>query len=480
MRISRMGLLGVVWLAGVLGGPGAVTAQPVLSDLAVTRPSVGLTAMLPEGATRSSFQMAGRGVDRVTLPGMAAIVNVTDVTLSEAKALPEVADAIIRERLASVSALDVNPDRPLENKPGLGSARGRLLSREVREINGWPAEVFYLQLASVGGEDAAYGYAVFMPTGNTVARFELQTTAADLARAKPYFEAMVNSTRIEDPDVAAAERAVGVEAGIAFFQSLTPDDVETVIKKLGSDWRAERFYQPSPSGSDRDAVELGYRLTKFAVGKREDLKDPSERRGSSPEDRQKGYLVFQKARILNGDQMYDVDAGYFVTPDRSQEMWTIRQAVRSVSKPTAPAAGLVVETGVRNRSDLTISRTAGGGPVQTIHPAIEGTGYISRAEVMLLPRLLMAKDAPGDYRFYAFNQSADRVTLREDRLEAPGEGETLWRYTSRPSESAQARVTTYDSKMQLVRAEGADEQVWEPMSVRNLFDLWKQKGLPVN
>jgi hypothetical protein len=487
MRRLRTGVLVLGWHPVVLAAvalasvvAAGASAQPVLSDVAVARPSVGLTAMLPEGATRSSFQMAGRGVDKITFPDMAAIVNLTDVSLTEAKTLSEVADSIVRELLSSVSALDVDPNKPLENTPGIGNAKGRLLSREMREINGWPAEVFYLQIASVGGEDAAYGYAVFMPTGNTVARFELQTTASDLVRAKPYFEAMVNSTRIEDPDLAAAQRAVGVESGIAFFRSLTPEDVESVIKRLGDDWHAERFYQPSATGSDRDAVELGYRLTKYAVGKLEDLKDPSERRGSSPEDRQKGYLVFQKARILNGDQMIDVDAGYFVTPDRSQESWTIRQAVRSVKVPKAPATGAVVETGVRNRSDLTISRVAGGGPVQTIRPAIEGSGYISRAEVLLLPYLLMHKDAPGEYRFYAFNQSFDRVAMREDAVEAPTAERNNWRYTSRASDSSPAQVATFDSRMALVRAERADEQVWEPMSLRTLLDLWKQKGLPVN
>lgn len=480
MHGLRSGVLVLGWLGLVLALGAEASAQPALSDVTVTRASVGLTATLPEGATRTTVQIAGREADSITLPGMAAIVNLSDVSLTQAKTLDEVCDSIIRERLESVSALDVDPNAPLDLKPGTGNARGRLLSRESREINGWASQVFYLQLASVGGDDTVYGYAVFMPTGNSVARFELQTTSGDLGRAKPYFEALVNSTRIEDPAVASAKRAEGVEAGVTFFQSLTPADVRATIKALGDDWQAERYYQPAASGSDRDAVELGYRLTRFAYGRRGDLKTPSERGSVSPEDRQEGYLVFQKARILSGEQMIDLDAGFFVTPDRSQEMWTIRQAVRSVKQPEAAATGVVVETGMRNRSDLTISRTSGGGPVQTIHPAIEGAGYISRAEVFLLPYLLMHEHAPGDYRFYAFNQMADRVTLRVDTLEAPTKERGTWLYTSRASESGQSQTATYDGGMSLLRAERADAQVWEPMSVRKLFDLWKQKGLPVN
>ena len=485
MNSDRAGF-GCRWMAwtaaavlGLLAGPGL--AQPVqLSDEVVSRPGLGLTTTLPVGASRSSYQIAGRGADKVTFPGMAAIVNLTEVSLTEAKALPEVAQAIINEHLASVSSLDVKADKPTDSQPGLRTARGQLLARDSREINGWPAEILYVQVASVGGEDAVYGYGLFMPTGNTLARFELQTTESDWARARPYFEAMLNSTRIVDPELAAAKRATGVEAGTAFFQSLTPDDIREVIGRLGDDWHADRFYQPAPSGSDEDAVELGYRLTRFAVGKRADLKRDDQRGSSTPEDRQQGFLVFQKARILSGEQMIDVEYGFFVTPDRSQEMWTIRQAVKSVKLPDAPPTVVVTETGVRDRADLTISRVTKGGPVQTIYPAIEGAGYVSRVEVLLMPYLLMHKDAPGDYRFYAFNQQNDRVTLREDKLEAPTAQRGTWLYTSRPSETASGQKATFDSRMQLVRAEGAGGEVWEPMSVRELAELWKRKGLPIN
>jgi len=479
-RVGSVMTWALVPVLGVLmARPSA--AQPVqLSDAVVSRPAIGLTTTLPMGATRSSYQIAGRGADRVTFPGMAAFVNITEVYLTQAKALPEVADAIVNEHLASVSSLDVKANKPINSEPGLRTAKGRLVSREHREINGWPAEVFYVQLATLGGEDSVYGYALFMPTGNTIAKFELQTTEGDLPRARPYFEAMVNSTVIVDPDVASARRAEGVEAGNSFFQSLTPKDVEGVIRWLGDDWHAERFYQPAENGSDRDATELGYRLTRYAIGKRGDLKSDADRGNIRPEDRQRGYLVFQKARILSGDQMIDLEAGFFVSTDRSQEMWTIKQAVRSLRAPTAPATGLVTETGVRERSSLSISRVAKDGPVQTINPAIEGSGYVSWAEVLLLPYLLMQKDAPGDYRFYAYNQMANRVTLREDTLEPPNADRATWRYTSRPSEASQPLVATFDSRMDLVRAERADNQVWEPITVRRLADLWKQKKLPID
>lgn len=456
----------------------AQPATPEPSDQVVSRPSIGLTATLPVGATRSSYEIAGRETDGITLPGMAAIINISDRQLSKAQTLRGVADSIIRDQLASVSAIDVDPSTPTGNAPGLTTAKGRLLSREVREINGWSAEIFYLQLARVGGDDAAVGYAVFMPTGNTVALFELQTTEGELAAAKPYFELMVNSTRIVDPAVASAQRATGVEAGISFFQSLTPADYENVIKRLGEDWRYERFYEPAPSGSDQDATELGYRRTRYALGRRADLKTESERGNSRPEDRQRGFLIFQEVRILHGDQVVDLAAGFFMTPDRQQEAWSIRQTVKPLSPTPGRPTTNVVESGVRDRGDLMIARSQGGKPVESINPAIEGTGYISRVEVLLLPYLLMHKDAPGSYRCYAFNQLADRITLREDTLERGPDGE--WTHTSAPSETSPAQTAIYDAKGDLVRAERADSQVWEPISLRRLYELWSGKKLPMN
>jgi len=471
-------LVGLMRLGG--SALGAQPAGPELSDQVVSRPGAGLTTTLPVGAIRRGVSGPTGSADSVILPGMAAIVNITDRPLTKAQSLGEVCDSIIRDHLASVSAISVDPVAPEENRPSLQTARGKLLSRVTREIHGSQAQVFYLQVANLGGEDTAYGYAVFMPTPNAVAMFELQTTAGELPRATPYFELMVNSTTIEDPTLASDRRALGVEAGTSFLQTLTPADFESVIKQLGDEWRYDRFSQPASSGSDHDAVELGYRRTRYAIGTRADLKSAAERGSSTPEDRQRGYIVSQEARILQGDQIYDVTAAYFLTPDRAQEMWTIRQASKSLKHPELPASSVVVETGMRDRADLTISRVSNNGPSQTIRPAIEGTGYISRAEVFLMPYLLMRAEAPGDYRFYAFNQTSERVTLRVDTLEAPNAGRKTWLHTSQPSETSPAQVAAFDSKMELLRAErDGGKELWEPISLRRLYDLWKEKGLPL-
>lgn len=465
-------------LAAVALPASAQPAAPRLSDQTLERPSVGLTTSLPMDVSVTTYQMSGAGVSRITIPGIAALINVSDRRLTEAKTPRQIADSIISDNLAAVSPLNIDTAAPADGSRRIETAKGTVLSHETRDVSGWPAEVFYLQLASLTGEDSARGYAVFMPTPTSVAIYELQTSAKDLAAAKPYFEMLVDATRIVDPAVIDAQRGVGVEAGLAFMQSLTPESYEQVIRNLGDEWRFERFYKPAENGADRDAQELGYRMTKYSIGTRGDLKDDAERGSSSPADRQKGYLVHQRARLLLDDRLVDIDAAFFMTPDRASESWSIRQTVRPLAGNSKVVIANLVETAVRDRSDLFISRTEGSKPPASIRPAIEGTGYISRVETYLMPYLLIHENATGSRRFYAFNQSVDRVTLREDIL-TPREGGGF-KYVSRPSEGHPGQTVLFDAKARPVRADLPGNQVWEPITGERLLKIWKEKNLPVS
>ncbi|MDQ7012501.1 MAG: hypothetical protein Q9O74_01235 [Planctomycetota bacterium] len=466
-------------LLSALAAPAAAqTATPRLSDQVLERPAIGLTTSLPMDVSVTTYQISGTGISRITLPNIAALINISDRRLTEPKTPREIADSIINDNLASVSSLSIDTAAPNDSSRRLETAKGRVLSHETRDVGGWPAEVFYLQLAGITGEDAARGYAVFMPTPTSAAIYELQTSAHDLAAAKPYFEMLVDSTRIVDPAAIDAQRGVGVEAGLTFMQSLEPADYEKTIRDLGDQWRFERFYKPAESGADRDAEELGYRMTKYSIGTRGDLKSETKRTGSSPADRQKGYLVHQRARLLLDDRLVDIDAAFFMTPDRTSESWTIRQTVRPLVGTSKVIITNLVETAVRDRSDLFISRTEGSNPPSSIRPAIEGAGYISRLETYLMPYLLMHQNATGSHRFYAFNQRVDRVTLREDIL-TPRK-DSGFKYVSRPSEGHPGQTVLFDAKGQPVRADLPGNQVWEPITGERLLKIWKDKNLPVN
>lgn len=478
-RTLRSALPAAILLLATLGVAPALgqTAGPQLSDQQLKRPSIGLTTTLPLGARMSSYQISGAGVSSVELPGMAAIVNVSDRRLAEPKTPREIMDAIVRDNLAAVSAIKANPNTPEENQQLLDTAKGKLLSRETRQIGGWPVEVAHLRLAGLSGDDMARSYAIFMPTSTSVAIYEMQTTMRELEAAKPYFNLLIESTTIADPVAAEAERALGVEAGLAFIRSLEPRDYEAVINDLGKEWRYERFYRPAKSGADSDASELGYRRTRYSTGTRGDLRSKDERTGSSPEDRQKGYLVQQEIRLLLDDRIVDVSAGFFMTPDRTNEAWTIRQTIRPMVGGSRAAATHLVESAVRDRASMVITRSQGGKPLASVQPRIEGNGYVSRVEVYLMPYLMMHKDTVDALRFYAFNQNADTITLRSDELRPRPSGG--FEYVSRPGEDAPGQTVLFDRSGDPVRADLPGEQVWEPVTLRRLYDLWRDKGLPL-
>lgn len=458
----------------------STTIQPVASDQTITRPAVGLSATLPVGASASTTEFANKKTTRIILPDETGLVNVSDITLTKPQTLAAIADSIINQRLDSVSQKHVNPNIPGASTPSRTTTNGSLLARTTITINNQPAERFYLRIRNLSGEDTVFGYCLFLPAGNTLAMFELQSPASAFPDARAYFEFITDSVHIADLSLTDAQRALGIEAGIAFFDSLTRRDYQEVIKKQGSDWHYERYYKPAPTGSDSDATELGYRRTRFALGTRGDIKSPGNKRGrADPSDRQKGYLVFQEARILDADYIIDISASFFMTPDRTQEAWSIHQSVRPRLSKAKAAATDTTETGIRDHNTMTVVQAVDGNTVETINPLIEGKGYISRAEVYLLPWLLLHKKATGTYRCYAYNQSAKRITLRQDSLEQPNDTPGLWTYTSKPDEESLGQTAYFNAKAQPMRAELPDGKQWEPITLKRLFSLWKAKNLPL-
>lgn len=467
--------------ACVLVSPSPLAAQPeaAASDQLIRRPAIGLTARLPVGASETTMEIAGRRTTSIVLPGNIGIVNVSDRTLARAQKLPDIADSIIRQHLDSVSESQIDAGQPTDNRPRRETARGRVLDRQTRTINGAQAEVFSIETAAVGGENTVFSYALFMPTPKTLGIIEMQTSASMLARTRPFFELIVGTVAIADPSLTDAQRELGVEASIAFFQSLSPSDYEAVIGALGDEWHFERFYRPAATGSDTDATERGYRRTRYALGTRTELKGPGARATTST-DRQQGFLVFQEARILHPDYIVDIAASFFMTPDRRQEGWSIKQAVKPRKLGARAASTNTVETGIRDGNSVTVVQSVDGKPVETINPLISGKGYISRAEVYLLPHLLLHKEAAGHYRAYAYNQLARKITLREDILVRPEGSPGMWKYISRPDEENPGQTAYFDARHDPVRAELPNDELWEPISLKRLFELWKDKNLPLD
>ena len=179
-------------------------------------------------------------------------------------------------------------------------------------------------------------------------------------------------------------------------------------------------------------------------------------------------------------RVIDSASAFFMTPDRLQEAWLIRNAIRD-GKTTSQ----ITEIGSRNNTDMVVSVTANG-QTQQVRPIIQGelssSGYLSQAESRLLPQILLLNKVSTEYGFYVWNSTSQTIKLRRDILDEPTPG--VWKLTSRATEDSKPEISTFNEKGDFIRTEllndSGDTMYWEPTDLQRLLDLWKQKGLPVD
>ncbi|HYE99696.1 MAG TPA: hypothetical protein VEJ18_12340, partial [Planctomycetota bacterium] len=127
-------------------------------------------------------------------------------------------------------------------------------------------------------------------------------------------------------------------------------------------------------------------------------------------------------------------------------------------------------------SDMTVMVKEPGRPARTIRPLLPSEGYLCQVETYLLPQLLIRAGAPADYGFYSYRTDTEKVSFRRDTLDHAGGG---WTIRTRYRDDLEPQTAIYTENAELVRIDRGEESVWKPIEVRELFDLWHRKKLPV-
>ena len=110
-----------------------------------------------------------------------------------------------------------------------------------------------------------------------------------------------------------------------------------------------------------------------------------------------------------------------------------------------------------------------------------GEGYLSRAELYLLPLLVAQKSADGrpvifDFGFYHYDSARNAVVYRRDSFQrAAGEGEIV--HSSVRFPAAPPTVAELDAGGELMRREMRDGQVAEPIEPDDLRLIYESKGI---
>lgn len=457
---------------GQATGAGGTGRSPTAGGVVTFSPdqyrveSIGLAMMLPEGATTQLSRDAGKTTARILAPDQSWIINIESrETTNQTMSLSEVATAIQDQILASVG---------VQNADGkLVSTRGKVLSRSPGlQLKGGMAERVYVSTPTVGAPSTVRGYTIFNPSAGRFVTFELLTPEQGYSAAAPVYEAIVATVEFEDPSVINAVRQQAIAAGQSLFSQLTTEDYRAVIGQKGVQ-RWQRLYEASSTGTDD--TEIGYRRIESWLGHRGEMDPTRERARWSRADHESGYMLRMEARILDGKAIYDTVSLFFLSEDRSDEAWLVRGSRKDDS-----GTQTWTETGARSGKSMTVRIDSPGSPSRTLKPLIEGEGYLSRLESLLLPDFLMRKRITTEYGFYVYQSDAETIRMRRDVL---GESEAragLFTITTKLSEEAPAQTSYFNERGEMIRIELPGSRVWEPIELNRLVQTWRRKNLPMD
>lgn len=458
-----------------LAGPKAVVP---LAEAPFMLESAGLIMYLPADAQVQSTTAGSRASVQVIPKEGTWLMNIQTARANnpDTQASDLVDEVMLGHMRAAGEIFLQEPDgsQKLGTRGDGVGVKGRILvERGPIIINSREASRAYFLIASESNKPATVrGLTVFKSAANEFITFELITTEPQWQKVRPTYETVVATVSITDPAMLNASRGAAVQAGLKIFEKLTPADYEAVLTTQPERW--ERWYRPAPTNADSDATELGYRRIRTSIGTRADL-TPNAKAGSVA-DRQPGYIFRMDARVLLKERAIDNSSIFFVSPDREEEAWNVRTAIRDAQRKVTAQSS---EVGARSNKSMSVQIDMSGSPSKVVKPVLQGEGYISRVESYLMPQLLIRSGIATEYGFYAYQSADEKIMLRRDIVEQPSDRPGMWRVTTRLSEDKPPQVSIFNERGVHIRTELADGTVWEPISLQKLGELWRSKGLPM-
>jgi len=451
-------------------------AQPLGVEFAeqpLTLDSIGLTLPVPKGS-RAQAATPGSPVAARIVPENAdwsISIQLTEAQTPSVRTA-DFTDGIIRRVREAYGVVRSGPN--METKR-ITNSRAEVLdrSRDLR-VAGLEADRVYLRVPDDTAEERAIaGYTVVRLSPRRFVVFQLSAPASEFESARALFQTTIAAADFDRSRQDEVKRGASVLRGRDLLLSISTDEFDRLVQSFEGRW--ERLYRPAPPGADAEPRELGYRRVRAWKGMRGEIQIGADPENFDTVESQRGYLVAIDARLLDADgQTTDVASRYFLTPDASEEAWSIRMTLRRDERIVSN----YVENGVRVDSTLKVSLTASGQPAETVRPLIQGLGYISQVQTYLLPELLIETGAPGEYGFYAYETSKQTIAYRAthaSRDERTGQ----WTIETTIAGADEPRVSTYNAQSRFQRTRLPDGRVWERTTLEDLLELWRRNGLPV-
>lgn len=450
------------------GSVGAV----MLADEPLRLESVGLTVHIPEGTRVESSRSNGRQITQLIEQNGLWIMNIqTPLTSNEAATIQQATDQTLSLLQGSVGVVDPNQET-------VQSTEAKVLQRDDNvQLPGGSAARLYVSLPEMDHKSRVVkGYTIFKPGPKQFVVFELLCGEVNFGAARVAYEASVATAQFVNSDELAMARMTSVKAGTALLLQLSEQDWLNAMEPEGKEqWY--RMYRPGKDGSRQSATEVGYYGVRYWRGMRGEIDGTKRATDFNATERQQGYLVRVRSRIINGKAIADNDGTFFMTTDRSEEAWSFKTAAREVG---GKQSALASESGARTADDLQIIKNEPGKATMTIKPPVK-EGYMSQFETFVMPRILAQRGIEGDFGWYAYEAwPSGTVTYRKDVvIKDKSEKQTRVVTTIRPDAPSQTSV--FDDVGRLVGTQLTDDGlVREPIDLATLKQIWQQKGLPTD
>ncbi|MBL8744757.1 MAG: hypothetical protein JNK58_00215 [Phycisphaerae bacterium] len=313
------------------------------------------------------------------------------------------------------------------------------------------------------------GYTVFHTGPGQFVIFQMDCPVSLFPKVRSLYELMIASAEFKDPEALGTERATALLAGRALLERFNSSDFEAALDKEPVYYR---LYRPNPTGSDEFDEEVGYQRVQIVAGVAGDLDPAKPEQRRTTADRQPGYLTRVEARALASGAVVDSVSLYFLSADRTTELWSITMAVRKGNKTEQ-----WVETGIRRDDRLTVKTTHSGEEPTNADWSPIPESYLSRVESYLLPRLVARAGMSGVFGFYTYDSTLAKMTLRRETFAASDKSAYIM--TSLASENSRPTTTELDAQGRIIRRVNADGQIMEPIDQPRLKKLWTNKKLPL-
>ncbi|MBI1338140.1 MAG: hypothetical protein GC164_14440 [Phycisphaera sp.] len=322
-----------------------------------------------------------------------------------------------------------------------------ILSQDDNALAGRKGSTIYFGVVDNKDHKWVVGQALVLVDPRTVVMLQLDTSKELFDKVKPTYEAILASVELEPPQKLDERNGKLIEAGQAWLKSMPDSRIFRADKK-------ERWYRIVLNNKD--------------VGYMKQQSTEQEVMGK------KGIRVDVQARIQIGDNAYDSLSNFFVSLDRTSEVWSVKTTTRAVEnrKPvndkSAPPNMSWVETGVRDGKSVSVVRQTPSGRDEAKWD-IPDKGYVSAAEVYLIAPLL-ADAPPGELGYYAYFPATGKISLRTEKIERGGAAPVV--VTSEPAPDQGEQVSWYKADGELIKRILPEGRTIEPATPGELKARW--------